>query len=169
MVEGYVERNLSVAELVAEGIDREVVEQVVGLIDRAEYKRRQAAPGIKITAKAFGIGRRYPIVADYRGLARNETQGRDAREEHHMNVTSRGSRRGQHQIPGLRCLAILRLCGSYSPGFIFLHFLIIFSMALLIFLSALSGLSEKTSTATPRQTSFFVSASQMSMIRVPCS
>ena len=41
---------------------------VVELIDRAEYKRRQAAPGIKITAKAFGIGRRYPIVADYRGL-----------------------------------------------------------------------------------------------------
>jgi len=68
VVEGYVERNLSVPELVAEGIDREVVEQVVGLIDRSEYKRRQAAPGIKITAKAFGIGRRYPIVADYRGL-----------------------------------------------------------------------------------------------------
>ena len=68
VVEGYVERNLSVAELVAEGIDREVVEQVVGLIDRSEYKRRQAAPGIRITSKAFGIGRRYPIVADYRGL-----------------------------------------------------------------------------------------------------
>lgn len=68
VVEGYVERNLSVAEMIAEGIDREVVETVVGLIDRSEYKRRQAAPGIKITAKAFGIGRRYPIVADYRGL-----------------------------------------------------------------------------------------------------
>ncbi len=68
VVEGYVERNLSVKQLVAEGIDRDIVEQVVGLIDRAEHKRRQAAPGIKITAKAFGIGRRYPIVADYRGL-----------------------------------------------------------------------------------------------------
>jgi NAD+ synthetase len=68
VVEGYVERNLSVAELVAEGNDRRVVERVVSLIDRSEYKRRQAAPGIKITAKAFGIGRRYPIVADYRGL-----------------------------------------------------------------------------------------------------
>ena len=68
VVEGYVERNLSVVEMIAEGIDREVVETVVGLIDRSEYKRRQAAPGIKITAKAFGIGRRYPIVADYRGL-----------------------------------------------------------------------------------------------------
>jgi len=68
VVEGYVERNLSLAQLVAEGNDRDVVDQVVSLIDRAEYKRRQAAPGIKITAKAFGIGRRYPIVADYRGL-----------------------------------------------------------------------------------------------------
>jgi len=72
VVEGYVERNLSVTELVAEGIDRAVVEQVVELIDRSEYKRRQAAPGIKITAKAFGIGRRYPIVADYRGLHESE-------------------------------------------------------------------------------------------------
>ena len=66
--EAYVERNLSLAAMVAEGMDRGVVEQVVGLIDRSEYKRRQAAPGIKITSKAFGIGRRYPIVADYRGL-----------------------------------------------------------------------------------------------------
>ena len=72
VVEGYVERNLSVTELVAEGNDREVVEQVVELIDRSEYKRRQAAPGIKITSKAFGIGRRYPIVADYRGLHESE-------------------------------------------------------------------------------------------------
>ena len=38
------------------------------LIDRSEYKRRQAAPGIKITSKAFGVGRRYPIAADYRSL-----------------------------------------------------------------------------------------------------
>jgi NAD+ synthase (glutamine-hydrolysing) len=68
VVEGYVEHNLSVPEIVAGGIDREVVDQVVGLIDRTEYKRRQAAPGIKITSKAFGIGRRYPIVADYRGM-----------------------------------------------------------------------------------------------------
>jgi NAD+ synthetase len=68
VVEGYVERNRSVDQLAEEGLNREVVQHVVGLIDRAEYKRRQAAPGIKITSKAFGIGRRYPIVADYRGL-----------------------------------------------------------------------------------------------------
>ncbi len=68
VVEAYVERCLSVREIVDEGVDRDVVEQVVALIDRTEFKRRQAAPGIKITAKAFGIGRRYPIVADYRSL-----------------------------------------------------------------------------------------------------
>jgi len=68
VVEAYVERCLSVREIVAEGVDRDVVERVVAMIDRTEFKRRQAAPGIKITAKAFGIGRRYPIVADYRSL-----------------------------------------------------------------------------------------------------
>ena len=67
VVEEYVERNASVDEIVALGIDGADVKQVVGLINRAEYKRRQAAPGIKITTKAFGIGRRYPIAADYSG------------------------------------------------------------------------------------------------------
>ncbi|HSN56205.1 MAG TPA: NAD(+) synthase, partial [Candidatus Sulfomarinibacteraceae bacterium] len=70
VVEGYVERNQSVDELVAGGLERSVVEQVVRMVDRSEYKRRQAAPGIKITAKAFGAGRRYPIAADYPGLHR---------------------------------------------------------------------------------------------------
>ncbi len=70
VLEGWVEERLSVAQLVAEGIDRGVVEKIVRLIDGAEYKRRQAAPGIKISSKAFGIGRRYPIVADYSSLHR---------------------------------------------------------------------------------------------------
>ena len=43
------------------------------LIDRNEYKRRQAAPGLKVTTKAFGVGRRYPVAADYRSV----TQARD--------------------------------------------------------------------------------------------
>ncbi|MCK5376682.1 MAG: NAD+ synthase [Acidobacteria bacterium] len=68
ILSAYVERRLSVAEIVAEGLEPETVRRVVRLIDRNEYKRRQAAPGIKITAKAFGIGRRYPIVADYSSL-----------------------------------------------------------------------------------------------------
>jgi NAD+ synthase (glutamine-hydrolysing) len=51
--------------MVTAGLDQQAVEQVVELINRNEYKRRQAAPGIKITAKAFGGGRRYPIAAVY--------------------------------------------------------------------------------------------------------
>ena len=69
IVEGYVERGLDVVALAAQGIDRAVVEDVVSRIDRNEYKRRQAAPGLRITSKAFGVGRRYPIAADYRTMA----------------------------------------------------------------------------------------------------
>ena len=65
IVEAWVEEHRSVEEIIAEGIDSDAVHQVVGLITGNEYKRRQAAPGIKITAKAFGIGRRYPIAAKY--------------------------------------------------------------------------------------------------------
>jgi len=68
VLRGWVEDKKSVDELVADGNDPQVVQQVVGLIDASEYKRRQAAPGIKISPKAFGIGRRYPIVADYSSL-----------------------------------------------------------------------------------------------------
>ena len=70
VLEGWVEERLSTAQLVAEGLDPAVVERIVRLIDGAEFKRRQAAPGIKISPKAFGIGRRYPIVADYSSLHR---------------------------------------------------------------------------------------------------
>ncbi|HEY8534823.1 MAG TPA: NAD+ synthase [Vicinamibacterales bacterium] len=69
VVEGYVERGLDVDALVSQGLDRAVVEDLVSRIDRNEYKRRQAAPGLRITSKAFGVGRRYPIAADYRTLA----------------------------------------------------------------------------------------------------
>ena len=68
VVEGYVERQLSPDELVAGGLDREAVELAVRLIDAAEFKRQQAAPAIKISSKAFGSGRRYPIAADYRSI-----------------------------------------------------------------------------------------------------
>lgn len=70
VVELYVERHRSVADIVAEGLDPAAVTQVVSLIDASEYKRRQAAPGIKISAKAFGIGRRVPIVKDMAALHR---------------------------------------------------------------------------------------------------
>jgi len=66
LVEGYVEGDRSPEDLVALGGDPETVRRVVGLIDRAEYKRRQAAPGIKITPKAIGRDRRMPITNRYR-------------------------------------------------------------------------------------------------------
>ena len=65
IVEAYVERGLDRAALVAQGLDPALVADVVGRIDRNEYKRRQAAPGLRITSKAFGVGRRFPIAADY--------------------------------------------------------------------------------------------------------
>lgn len=65
IVEGWVEEHRSVDEMIAEGLEARTVRRVVRLITSSEYKRRQAAPGIKITAKAFGSGRRYPIAAWY--------------------------------------------------------------------------------------------------------
>ncbi|MGQ9898584.1 MAG: NAD+ synthase [Acidobacteriota bacterium] len=63
ILERYVERYQSVDEIVAEGFERATVEHVVKLINRSEYKRQQAALGIKVTPKAFGRGRRVPIAA----------------------------------------------------------------------------------------------------------
>ncbi len=58
----YVEEDKSVAEMVAAGHDEEVVRQVVSMVDRSEYKRRQAPPGVKITPRALGRDRRMPIT-----------------------------------------------------------------------------------------------------------
>jgi len=64
ILEDYVEDSHSPAQIAMErGFDLDLVKQVVRMIDRAEYKRQQAAPGIKISAKAFGYGRRFPIAA----------------------------------------------------------------------------------------------------------
>jgi NAD+ synthetase len=68
IVEAYVERHLDIEAICQTGIDPAIVVDVVRRIDTSEYKRRQAAPGIKISSKAFGIGRRYPIAADYRNV-----------------------------------------------------------------------------------------------------
>ncbi len=65
IVEAYVEDDLGVEEIVARGHDRATVDRIVRMIDRTEYKRRQAAPGIKITPKAFGRDRRMPITNRY--------------------------------------------------------------------------------------------------------
>jgi len=58
----YVEQDKSVEEIVAAGYARPIVERITRLVDRNEYKRRQAPPGIKITRRAYGRDRRYPIV-----------------------------------------------------------------------------------------------------------
>lgn len=66
IVERYVERDQSAQRIIAEtGIEAETVYRVVRLIDVNEYKRKQAAPGLKITGRAFGVGRRMPIAQRY--------------------------------------------------------------------------------------------------------
>ena len=68
IIEAYVEDNLNVDDIVAQGYERQTVEKVVRLVNASEYKRRQAAPGIKITPRAFGRDWRLPIANRYRGL-----------------------------------------------------------------------------------------------------
>ena len=67
ILEAYVVGGKSRAEIVAAGFEQPTVDRVARLIDLNEYKRRQAAPGLKITSKAFGVGRRMPIAQRYRG------------------------------------------------------------------------------------------------------
>ena len=67
ILRGYVEQARSVGELIAEGFDAATVRWVARLVDAAEYKRQQAAPGIKVTPRAFGRDRRLPITQAWRG------------------------------------------------------------------------------------------------------
>ena len=66
IIELSVEQDKPIDEIVAEGIDRETVLQVITMVQRNEHKRRQSAPGIRITRRAFGRDRRYPITSGYR-------------------------------------------------------------------------------------------------------
>jgi NAD+ synthase (glutamine-hydrolysing) len=65
IIERYVERDLSADQIAAEGCDAATVKRVIRMVDRNEYKRRQGAPGVKITPKAFGRDRRLPITNLY--------------------------------------------------------------------------------------------------------
>ncbi len=65
ILKGYVEEGLSRADLVAQGFAQAVVNDIIRKVDLNEYKRKQAAPGLKITPLAFGVGRRIPIVQKY--------------------------------------------------------------------------------------------------------
>ena len=75
VLQGYVERDRTAADLVAEGFDPAAVDRVVRLVDGAEYKRRQMPPGVRITTKAFGKDRRMPITNRYRPPAVGEPGG----------------------------------------------------------------------------------------------
>ena len=66
ILEMYVEDDRSIAEIVASGYDEALVKRIVQMVDRNEYKRRQAPPGVKITPRAFGRDRRLPIAMRYR-------------------------------------------------------------------------------------------------------
>jgi NAD+ synthetase len=65
ILDGYVVQGKAASEIVQAGFDEETVRKVIRLIDLNEYKRRQAAPGLKVTSKAFGMGRRIPIAQRY--------------------------------------------------------------------------------------------------------
>jgi len=65
MLEMYVEQRMSAAEIIAAGHSPETVEHVLRLVNSSEYKRYQAAPGLKVTSKAFGIGRRIPLAKKF--------------------------------------------------------------------------------------------------------
>jgi len=67
IIEGYVEDDLSVVELIARGHDADLTRRVARMIDRNEYKRRQAAPGVRVSPKAFGKDRRLPITNRWPG------------------------------------------------------------------------------------------------------
>lgn len=64
----YVEKDQSAEDIIAAGFSREHVVRAISLVDRNEYKRRQSPPGIRITTRAFGRDRRYPITSGYRGI-----------------------------------------------------------------------------------------------------
>ncbi|OPL10762.1 MAG: NAD synthetase [Firmicutes bacterium ML8_F2] len=61
----YIEDNLSPIAIISKGFEPSTVKRVIRMVDRAEFKRRQAAPGLRITTRAFGIGRRMPIARSY--------------------------------------------------------------------------------------------------------
>jgi NAD+ synthase (glutamine-hydrolysing) len=65
VLELYIEKRSSLDEIISQGFDRDVVRRIILMVNRSEYKRRQAPPGPKITSKAFGCGRRYPLSHSY--------------------------------------------------------------------------------------------------------
>lgn len=70
ILQRYIEQDQTAEEIIAAGFAEAEVQRAISLVDRNEYKRRQSPPGIKITTRAFGRDRRYPITSGYRGVAK---------------------------------------------------------------------------------------------------
>jgi NAD+ synthase (glutamine-hydrolysing) len=66
ILKGYIEDSLSPEEIACQGYNLKLVKNVIRRVDANEYKRRQAVPGLRVTSKAFGMGRRLPIAQGYR-------------------------------------------------------------------------------------------------------
>ncbi len=64
-MELYLENNMAPEEIIAQGYNENTVYKVVALVDRSEHKRRQAAPGLQVTSRAFGAERRMPVARGY--------------------------------------------------------------------------------------------------------
>ena len=67
LLESYIEGDRTRAELIEDGFDAEMVDEIVQLVDRSEYKRRQNPPGVRVTQKGFGRDRRLPLINRYKG------------------------------------------------------------------------------------------------------
>ena len=65
VLERYVEQDQSAEEIIAAGFDAATVRRVIRMVDQNEYKRRQAPPGVRISRRAFGRDRRYPITSGF--------------------------------------------------------------------------------------------------------
>ena len=68
ILERYIELDQSPTEIISSGFDADIVKKIVSLVDHNEYKRRQAAPGVRISKRAFGRDRRYPITSGYKEI-----------------------------------------------------------------------------------------------------
>ena len=73
ILERYIEQDQGVEQIIAAGFDAAVVRRVAALVDRNEYKRRQAPPGVRITQRAFGRDRRYPLTSGYQNFQKDGT------------------------------------------------------------------------------------------------
>ncbi len=104
VLEAYVERDMGRDALIAEGLDEAVVDDIIRLVDRAEYKRRQAPPGIRISTKAFGRDRRLPITNRY--TARRRTPALAAQRPH----------RDRHAAEGADLLLVVEHLDLPDPG-----------------------------------------------------